>query len=97
MNALFSRLGLLAVLLALLLPANVSGQIWVKALGDPNPSLAYAQGGVTQAAEYDWVRIFGYPSNASFDFTVEGQWNPGAQRSYMYEWHCTRFSCAYPD
>ena len=66
MNALFSRLGLLAVLLALLLPTNASGQIQYKQGGVertvPSGSSLGAQGNL---GYIDWVNVSSYADSVT--------------------------------
>jgi len=84
MNALFSRLGLLAVLLAFLLPVTASAQIMGQIRGGgaaaPIPHDALRP----QANNYEWVRIYATPSTASVSSIISGQWQQNHQRTIAH-------------
>ena len=74
MNVLFSRLGLFAVLLALLLPATATGQIMGQVEGH-NAAPVPHDARRPMANHYDWIRIYASQSTQNVSQIISGQWN----------------------
>ena len=70
-------------MLLLVLPTTAMGQILAQLEGYQTSSRV---GNSTDpsGSHYDWVRVYGYSVNHAQEFTVEGEWKPGAEPRWMH-------------